>query len=67
MVGAVHKAALARHYCNLSQGPGGRAPWEAEGDGAGHQEDSHQILSPGLYPLHKEAVLPTQEEVSKHV
>ena len=67
VVGAVRQAALARHCRHLSQGAGGWGSWERESDGEGDQEDSHPLLPAGLHPLHQEAVLQAEEEVSRYV
>ena len=67
MVGAVLLPALARHYRHLSQGPAGGGTGERTSDGKNYEKNCHQILPPGLHPLHQKAVLKTQEEVSNHV
>ena len=67
VVGAVLQATLARHHRHLPEGPGGGAPWEAEGDGQAHQEDRDQILPPGLHTLHQKIVLQAKEEIPQHV
>ena len=67
MVGAVLQAALARHCRHLSQGPAGGGTGEITSGGEDDEKNCHQILPPGLHPLHQEVVLQTQEEVSNHV
>ena len=57
MVGAVLLPALARHYCHLSQGPAGGGTGERTSGGEDDEKDCHQILPPGLHPLHQEVVL----------
>ena len=56
MVGAILQAALARHCCYLSQGPGGWGPWREEVGGEDGQKDGHPLLPSGIHPLHPPAV-----------
>ena len=57
MVGAVLQAAMARYYCYLSEGTVGWSTWKREGNGEGHQEDGHSLLSSGIHSLRQEVVL----------
>ena len=66
MVGVILQAALAGHYCYLSQGPGGWGPWREKVGGEDGQKEGHPLLPSGIHPLHPPAVSKAKEKVPIH-